>query len=278
MEHSLEPTTGTRPRAVITGASSGIGTAFAAALARDRFDLMLVARREERLTTLAQSLRESCGVDVEVRVADLTRAVELCDVEARLAGDARLELLVNNAGVVTVGPFAGLDVDGENGLIDLNVVALARLTRAALPGMIERGRGAIVNVSSIASFVPARYTATYCASKAYVNSFTEALYEELRGTGVRVQLLCPGFTRTEFAERAGADTARIPRFAWMEAPAVADASLAALRRGTLVCIPGAVNRVLTTLLRALPRRLMRRLAGAGAKRGWASTSLRNRSS
>lgn len=266
-----------RRRAVVTGASGGIGAAFATALAQQGFDLMLVARNVERLETLAQRLRERCGVDVEVAVADLTSAVQLRAVEARLAGDSRLDLLINNAGVVTVGPFARLDPDQEEALIDLNVVALARLTRAALPGMIERHRGAIINVSSIAAFVPVRFTATYSASKAYVNSFTEAVHEELRGTGMRVQLLCPGFTRTEFGERAGGDTAWIPSFAWMTPEAVVDASLAALRRGTLVCVPGAVNRVLTVLLRVLPRRLVRRLTGAGAKQGWASTSLRDRS-
>ena len=277
MADVLPATPATRPRAVITGASSGIGAAFAAALARERFDLVLVARNQERLEAHAQRLRETSGVAVEVAVADLTSAPQLRAVEARLAGDERLELLANNAGGATIGPFARLDPDQEEALVSLNAVAITRLTRAALPGMIARGSGAIINVSSIASFVPARYTATYCATKAYVNSFTEALHEELRGTGVRVQLLCPGFTRTEFCQRAGVDISRIPALAWMDAAAVADASLTALRRGTLVCVPGAVNRALTTLLRVLPRRLMRRLTGAGAKQGWASTSLRDRS-
>ena len=264
-------------RAAITGASGGIGAAFAVALARQRFDLLLVARNESRLAALAQRLRNERGVDVDVAVADLTDGVQLRAVEARLAADARLELLVNNAGVANVGPFARLDPDQEEALIRLNALALARLTRAALPGMITRGRGAIINVSSIASFVPVRYTATYGATKAYVNSFTEALHEELRGTGVRVQLLCPGFTRTQFSERAGADTSYIPALAWMTPEAVAEASLAALQRGALVYIPGAVNRALTTFLRVLPRRFVRRLTGAGAKHGWASARLRDRS-
>jgi short-subunit dehydrogenase len=276
MADAFAPMPVTRPRAVITGASRGIGAAFAAALARDHFDVVLVARNQERLEAQAQRLRETWGVTAEVAVADLTRGAELRALEMRLAEDARLELLVNNAGGATVGPFARLDPDQEEGLIALNAMALARLTRAVLPGMIERGRGAIINVSSIASFVPARYAATYSATKAYVNSFTEALHEELRGTGVRVQLLCPGFTRTEFPERAGADTSYIPALAWMAPEAVAVASLAALRRGTLVCVPGTLNRALTTLLRVLPRRFMRRLTGAGAKRGWASARLRDR--
>lgn len=273
----LPATPAPRPLAVITGASRGIGAAFAAALARDHFDLVLVARHQERLERQAHCLWQAWGVTAEVVVADLTRGTELRAVEARLADDARLHLLLNSAGVATVGPFARLDPDREEGLIALNAVALTRLTRAALPGMVARRRGAIINVSSIASFVPARYAATYSATKAYVNSFTEALHEELRGTGVRVQLLCPGFTRTEFPERAGADTSYIPALAWMAPEAVVDVSLAALRRGTLVCVPGTVNRALATLLRVLPRRFMRRLTGAGAKQGWASARLRDRS-
>jgi uncharacterized protein len=265
----------TRPRAVVTGASTGIGAAFAAALARDHFDLMLVARSQERLHELAQHLRSTCGVTVEVAVADLTCATQLRDVEERLAGGAAPDLLVNNAGVATVGPFARLEADREEALIALNVVALARLTRAVLPAMLARRGGAIINVSSIAAFVPARFTATYGASKAYVNSFTEALHEELRGSGVRVQLLCPGFTRTEFCARAGVDAARIPSVAWMAPEAVVAASLAALRRGRLVCVPGAVNRTLIGLMRVVPRRFMRRLTGVGAKQRWASTSLRD---
>lgn len=263
-------------RALVTGASSGIGAAFAQALAAQEYDLVLVARRHDALKALATRLRDRWDVSVEVLVADLTNAADLRAVEAVLAANP-FALLVNNAGAASVGRFARLEPDAEEALVRLNVVALVRLTRAALPGMIERHQGTIINVSSIAAFVPARFSATYSATKAYVNSFTEALHEELRGTGVRVQLLCPGFTRTEFPERAGADASRIPSFAWMAPETVVDASLAALRRGTLICVPGGANRTLVTLLRLLPRRLMRRLTGAGAKQGWASTALRNRS-
>ena len=162
--------------------------------------------------------------------------------------------------------FADLDPEREDEEIRLNVVALTRLTRAALPGLIARGRGAIINVSSMAAFQPAPMNATYGATKAFVNSFTEALHEELRGSGVRVQALCPGFTRTEFQERAGIDTSGIPSFAWMAPEAVVDAALAALARGTVVCVPGIGNHLLTAAATALPRALVRRIVGAGGRR------------
>jgi short-subunit dehydrogenase len=167
---------------------------------------------------------------VEVLVADLTQAVALRTVEERVAKDYALELLVNNAGFGTTAPFATLNPDREEAEILLNVIALVRLTRAALPGMIARNRGAIINVSSMAAFVPGPYDATYGATKAFVNSFTEALYEELRGTRVHVQALCPGFTHTEFQQRAGLDVSALPAYIWMTPEAVVEASLAALRR------------------------------------------------
>jgi short-subunit dehydrogenase len=201
-----------------------------------------------------------------VRVADLTDPTAVRAIEEIIAGDPRLELLVNNAGFGTAGRFAELDPGKEEAEIRLNVVALVRLARAALPGMIARGRGAVINVSSMAGFQPAPYNATYAATKAFVTSFTEALHEELRGTGVRVQALCPGFTRTEFQVRAQIDTSSIPSFAWMSAEAVVDAALAGLRRGEVVCVPGLANRAVATLLGQLPRSVVRRVAGMTGKR------------
>src|SRR6266581_957292 len=246
-----------RRRALVTGASTGLGAVFATALARQQYDLTIVARSRERLEALAERLRHSAEIAVEVVVADLTQAAALYTVEQHVAGDQRLELLVNNAGFGTTGPFATLDPDREEAEIRLNVMALMRLTRAALPGMIARGRGAVINVSSLAAFVPGPYDATYGATKAFVNSFTEALHEELRGTGVRVQALCPGFTHTEFQQRAGIDVSTIPTWAWMTPEAVVEASLAALRRGQIVCVPGLMNRLLVLLIGAAPRRLVR---------------------
>ena len=253
-------------RALVTGASTGLGAVFAAALAGQQYDLTIVARNRERLEALAERLRRSHGVAVEVLVADLTQAVALRTVEERVAKDYALELLVNNAGFGTTGPFATLDPDREEAEILLNVIALVRLTRAALPGMIARNRGAIINVSSMAAFVPGPYDATYGATKAFVNSFTEALYEELRGTRVHVQALCPGFTHTEFQQRAGLDVSALPAYIWMTPEAVVEASLAALRRGQIVCVPGLMNRLLTLLIGAAPRRLVRRVTGLLAHR------------
>jgi len=255
-----------RRRALVTGASTGLGAVFATALARQQYDLAIVARNRERLEALAGRLQQSYGIAVEVIVADLTQATALRSVEKHVAGDYALELLVNNAGFGTTGSFARLDPDQEEAEICLNILALVRLTRAALPGMIARGRGAIINVSSLAAFAPGPYDATYSATKAFVNSFTEALHEELCGTGVHVQTLCPGFTHTEFQQRAGIAISKIPTFAWMTPEAVVDASLSALQRQQVVCIPGLVNRLLALLMGAAPRRLVRRVSGILAYR------------
>jgi short-subunit dehydrogenase len=250
----------------VTGASAGIGTAFAERLARDGYDLVLVARRRDRLEELAKRVRESHRVDVEVLAADLVDAGELLTVEQRAAAFPGLDLLVNNAGFGTVGPFHELDPDGVEREILLNDVALVRLTRAALPRMVERGHGAIVNVSSLAGFQPSPYNATYAATKAFVTSFSEAIAEELRGTGVLVQALCPGFTRTEFQEVAGVEPSDIPDFAWMEPGPVVDASLDALRSRQVVCVPGLGNRVLSLTARTLPRALVARVMGMAVER------------
>jgi uncharacterized protein len=261
-----QPITKSNRRAWVTGASTGIGAAFARRLAKDHFDLALVARSRDRLTELAGELSAAHGVACEVMAADLTVAADLQRVADSAAADDALELLVNNAGFGTIGPFAELDMEREEEEIRLNVVALTRLTRAVLPGLVERGRGSIINVSSLAGFQPAPLNATYGATKAFVNSFTESLHEELRGSGVRVQALCPGFTRTEFQERAGIDTSRIPSFAWMSAAAVVDSSLAGLDRDDVLCVPGVGNRLLATAVSALPRGLVRRASGVAVRR------------
>jgi short-subunit dehydrogenase len=258
----------------VTGASGGIGAAFATALAARGFDLVLVARGRPRLDELAQRLRRAHGVEVDVLSADLCSATDLRRIAERLAADPQLEVLVNNAGAASVGRFAELDVASQDALLALNVVAPTRLTRAVLPGMLARGRGTVVNVSSIAAFVPARFSATYAASKAYLNSFSEALHEELRGSGVYVQAFCPGFTRTELAARSGADADAVPAFAWMAPEDVVAASFAAQRRGRAVCVAGLRYRLLMGALAALPRRWARRLVGVGAKRGWAARAIR----
>ncbi len=260
-------------RALVTGASSGIGAAFARRLAGDGYDLVVVARNREALEDLAAECTERHAVEIDVLPADLTRPAERRLVEERLAADPGFELLVNNAGFGTAGRFAESDVEREEQEIALNVVALVRLARAALGPMAARGRGAIVNVSSLAGLGPYPYTATYGATKAFVNSFSEALAEELRGSGVRIQVLLPGFTRTEFQQRAGIDASTVPSFAWLEPEAVVDASLAGLARGEVVCIPGRGYRALAGVSGLLPRAAFRRIVGAfqSARYGGAGT-------
>lgn len=262
---SSRPRESERRRALVTGASSGIGLAFAERLGRDGYDLILVARRRERLDKLATRLHREHGIEAEALPADLAQSEELAVVEELIAGSGTLDLLVNNAGFGTTGNFAELDPDREAEEIRLNVLALTRLTRAALPGMIKRGHGAVINVSSLAALQPGPFMATYSATKAYVVQFTDALHEELRGTGVQIQALCPGFTRTEFQQRAGIDTSKLPPFVWMTAAAVVDASLAALGNGEPVYVPGLANRALNTIGSVVPRSLTRRIVGTYAK-------------
>lgn len=245
--------------ALITGASAGIGAAFATELARGGYDLIVVARGKERLTARARELHREHRVQVEAHPADLSDPSGVRAVEALIGRHRDLDLLVNNAGFGTFGQFAALDADTEEEEIRLNVVALVRLTRAALPAMAKRKRGAIINVSSLAAFQPLPFNATYAATKAYVNSFTEALHEELRGTGVYVQALCPGLTRTEFQDRARIDVSAMPEALWMSAEDVVAASLAAMRKRELICVPGMGNRILSAVNSTLPRALVRRL-------------------
>ena len=253
-------------RATVTGASAGLGQAFAERLARDGWDLRIVARNAARLQALAKRLRGEHGIGVQVVRADLTNPAALRALEQRLARDAHLELLVNDAGMGDFGAFAGRDREVEEAEIRLNALAVVRLTHAALRGMLRRGRGAVINVSSTAAFQPCPYFAIYGATKAFLNSFSEALHEELRGSGVRVQALCPGLTHTEIFERAGADASGLPSFLWMEPEAVVAESLSALERGTVVCVPGFGNRALTSLSRLVPHDVSRRLAGILAQR------------
>jgi short-subunit dehydrogenase len=232
-----------RRLALITGASSGLGAAFADRFARDHYDLIVVARRIERLEALAKVPRSKYEAHVEVLPADLTNADQLREVEHRIANEPDLDILVNNAGFGAYKPFIDLDPDTADELIQLQVTAVTRLTRAALPGMASRKRGTIINVSSRLAFsgsmtapsLPKR--ATYAATKSYINTFTQIIHSELTGTGVMVQALCPGVIKTEFHERMGMDPSRIPPSIVMKADEVVDASLAGLKLGEVVCIP-----------------------------------------
>ena len=248
--------------ALVTGASAGIGRAFAVALAAKGSDVVLVARDGARLEGLASELRSAHHVRALPLVADLVTDEGLAVVEARLRNDDDpVDLLVNNAGMGTYGKFAGLDLEREDYEIRLNVLALVRLTHAALRGMTERGQGAIVNISSLAAYQPEPSSATYGATKAFVNSFSHALHEEARGTGVHVMVVCPGYTHTEFHERAGLGTSRLPEFAWQTAEEVVATALRDLDRHRSVSIPGALNKAVGAFSSVAPAGISRRIAG-----------------
>jgi short-subunit dehydrogenase len=264
-------------RALVTGASSGIGRAMARHLAAGGVDLVAVARDGARLEALAGEVGAAGpgrgagdgvpGVDVEVLVADLADAAQLAAVEKRLAdGDRPVDLLVNNAGFGTYGDFAQLDIDTEEREIAVNVTALVRLTHAALGGMLSRGRGSVLNVSSVAGLQATPGNATYGATKAFVASFGEAVHEELAGTGVSLTTVLPGFTRTEFQERAGTDGRQIPGPAWQSAEEVAALALDAARAGKAWLVPGVLNKVMVAAAGPIPRGLKRKVAARAARR------------
>jgi len=257
---TTRPATRQRRLALVTGASSGIGEAFARALGREGWDLVIVARRRRRLAALAREIAAAHRVRVEPLGADLTKPAGLRAVGDRIVRERRLELLVNDAGLGDFKPFIESEPGRAEAEIRVNVLALVRLTHAALPGMVRRGRGAVINVSSTAAFAPCPRFAIYGATKAFVNSFTEALHVELQGTGVRVQALCPGLTTTEVFTKAGADTAGLPGFLWMEPEVVVEESLAALAKDSVVCVPGLGNRALANLARMLPHTATSRIA------------------
>ena len=249
--------------ALVTGASSGIGRAVAVRLAAGGSDLVVVARRRDRLEELAQELSGAHGVKVEVLVADVTDPAQLATVEARLrSGTPPVDLLVNNAGLGAQGDFADIPLDWQDGQIRLNVLAPVRLSHAALGGMLSRGRGGILNVSSTAGLQPMPHVATYAATKAYLSSFSHALHEEVRGQGVVVTALLPGFTRTEFHEAAGMSRSVVPGPAWMSADAVARAGLRAVARGRAQCVPGLGYRVVGAVAAFTPWWLSRRILAA----------------
>ncbi len=258
-----------RGRALITGASSGIGEEFARQLAAGGFDLTLVARREERLRALADELGAAHAIRADVLAADLSTDEGIDRVSRAIEQSADLTLLINNAGFGTRGDFMEVPLARHRDMIQVHIVATVALAKAALPGMTERGAGAIINVSSIASFFPSGGGATYTASKVYLNNFSEALAAELQGTGVKVQALCPGFTYSEFHETqeyAGFDRKQIPDVLWMPATDVVAESLAALHGDRVIVIPGrryrgiaaTVNSPLRGMIRGVGRKIRQR--------------------
>ncbi|MFC6878774.1 MULTISPECIES: SDR family NAD(P)-dependent oxidoreductase [Actinomadura] len=241
--------------ALVTGASSGIGESFARLLAGRGTDLVIVARRADLLDGLARELVERYRVAVEVIAADLTDPGARAEVERRLRAEP-VELLVNNAGYGAFGAFAEIPLDDQLTEIELNVTAVVRLTHAVLPGMIERGRGGVLNVASMSGFAPSPGSATYGATKAYVASFSESLHAEVAAKGVHVTALCPGFTRTEDEAQSN--------LLWLRRENVARAGLDAVSAGRALCVPGAQYKAALPALKLVPRPLLR----AAVNRMW----------
>jgi uncharacterized protein len=252
-----------RPTALVTGPTAGIGRSFATALAGRGYDLVLVARDRTRLEELAADLHRRFGVDVEVLPADLADRVALATVEKRVADASRpVDLLVNNAGFGHRRPFSDNDVEEEQAMLDVLVTAVLRITHAAVRPMAARGSGAIINVSSVAGFLR---RGTYGAAKAYVTSFTEWLDATYRGQGVRAMALCPGFVKTEFHQRMGVSRDSAPGWMWLDADRVVRYALEDLERGKSLSIPSRRYRVLVTLARYTPSSLQARFQGIGRR-------------
>lgn len=270
--------------ALITGATAGIGLELAWQLAEAHHDLVLVARNEERLAAVAEQIHQTAGVGVQVLPADLSTAQGRRAVADRLRRDSSsapepswpaaprtaeqvaarpVDLLVNNAGFGVGQRFVGGDLDQERRALAVMVGAVMELTHAAVPGMVERGHGAVLNVASVAALTA---MGTYAAHKAWVRTFTEGLATELRGTGVTATVVNPGLTRTEFHERAGMKASVWPDYAWLDVEHVARAALDAVRRGQVICTPSLRYRGVNAALRLTPRALVRRLAGHSSAR------------
>ncbi len=249
---------------LITGASSGIGEALAENFARDGYDLVLVARSEDKLLALKRRLAKDYKIEVLVEPADLSRrgaAKKLVTTLGKI--EVQVDILVNCAGVLEHGSFVGLTGNAHQGLIDLNISGLTSMLSQFLPSMVKRGKGRILNVASIAAFQPVPSLATYAATKAYVLSLSESLAEELTGTGVTVTALCPGITATNMVANAKEKSSglKIPEFIVGDVEDVAAQGYRACIKGDAICVPGAVNLAATITGRATPKWLLRRISG-----------------
>jgi len=259
-----------RPCALVTGATSGIGAAFASRLAQKRFDLILHGRKQKELMDRAKNLERIYSTSVEIIIAELSRPDEIRKVEERINSLDRLDMLVNNAGYWEPGVFWEHSPDSLEAMIMVHNVAPVRFIRAALPRMLERDKGDIINVSSLGAYLNMVTLENYGATKAYLISFTESLHVALMGTGIRVQALTPGFTVTEFHSRLGADFTKEQR-TWMRPEEVVDESLRALGKGPVVCIPGFKRRFIVKLASMLPRSVYYRIMkiiGEKSKKRW----------
>jgi len=249
---------GDMPYALVTGPSVGIGAAFARLLARKGYSLVLVGKHPEGLQAMADELDKSLHTECELHIADLTTIEGIESVEKLLADESRpIDVLVNNAGFGLPDSFRNSTVEDEQAQLTILATAPMRLTHRALPSMLARGRGYIINVGSVAAFIPAN---TYSAAKSYVTVMSEALSTQLEGTGVRVTVVAPGYTHTEFHQRAGMDMSKLPQALWLDANDVAEQGWADVQRGKAVSVPGSQYRVLTALAQYGPRSVIRKVA------------------
>jgi uncharacterized protein len=252
---------GRNPLALVTGASGGIGHELAQILARHGHDLVLVARSADKLAALAERLELDHGIEVRAIAKDLARPEAAAEIHEALAAEGlAVDILVNNAGLGLLGKFAEIGIEGDVEMLRLNVEAPTMLTRLLLPSMLDRGSGRILNLASTAGFQPGPLMAVYYATKAYVLSFSEALANEVAGTGVTVTALCPGPTETGFSSRAGSEQSRLFKGPTMDARTVAGIGYAALMAGKPVVIPGLRNRILAFSVRLAPRRVVTQIA------------------
>jgi uncharacterized protein len=257
-----------RPIAVVTGASSGIGTVFARKLAARGYDLLLIARREDRLRSIATEISETHRITADFIAADLANETDLDRVADRIRNEPHLALLVNNAGFGTHGFFFDVDVASQEQMHRLHVIATMRLTHAALANLAPRDTGGVINVASVAGFGQSPMNVSYCATKTWINSFTEGIAIELsiQAPHVKVQALCPGFTFSEFHDVLGMDRKAIPKSLWMSADFVVEESLRGFDRGKLFVIPGWRYKLIVSAMKLMPGAVMRRIAVSGARR------------
>jgi short-subunit dehydrogenase len=239
--------------AFITGASSGIGAAFARHLAAEGYNLILHGRRRGLLQELCSTLSRNHNVKAEFIVAELSRSEDVRRLEDRIRNTPDLALLINNAGYSSLKNFHEEEIDGQENIIRVHVICSVRLTHAAIPVMLARGGGSVINVSSVAAWMVSPGSVTYCATKLYLNSFTESLHLELRDSGIRLQALCPGYTVSDFHSRLGYDTSGDFFRHFMSPDAVVEKSLRDLKHGRVICIPGARYRLAVMVARYLPR-------------------------
>lgn len=254
-----------RDTALITGASSGIGEALALVYAQHQYNLILVARNESKLETLAAQLRKTHGIDVTIKLCDLSIADNvnaLC--QSLLADNRQIDVLVNNAGMVAHGAFATIPVEEHQRIVQLNVFATTTMLAYFLPPMLKRGSGRVLNIASLGAFQPLPSVASYAASKAFVLSLTESLAEEVRGSGVSVTAVCPGLTKTNMvanAQKKSAALQKIPDFVMGDANTVAQKAFHACHNGKALTVPGIRNIIASIVSRATPKWLVRRVTG-----------------